>query len=153
MKRYKKSPGESPGQRYRSSWKRRGRWRKVTTVPKYSRKRSPRGISVPCGPQCNVNAEQASKCRCRNRPAIITGKVAVWGRAERTAPSDPTGVVAAARMGKISCRTWETYRSGRRAWQLVGQQPARKRCDWFRQVADEGVVALIPGNAGGAKAL
>ena len=54
MKRYRKSPGINPCQRYCSSWKHRERWRKATTALKYSRKRPPSEVSVPCRPQCSV---------------------------------------------------------------------------------------------------
>ncbi len=153
MKRYRKSPGGRPGQRCCSSWKHRGRWRKVTTALKYSRKRPPWEVSVPCRPQCNVNTEQASKCCRRNRPAIITGKVAVCGRSEQIALTGPTGVVVVACRGRMSCRTWETCQGETREWLSGFQQPARKGVVWLRQAADEGVVVMMPGNAGGAKAL
>jgi len=56
-------------------------------------------------------------------------------------------------MGEMSYRTWETCQSGIRRWHSWLQQTARKGGVWLRQVADEGVVAMSPGNAGGAKAL
>jgi len=153
MIRHRSSPGEIPGGQRRSSPKHWGQLREVTSGLKYSQKRSLLEISEPCGPQCSVNTEQASKCRCRNRPATITGKVAVTSRSERIAAGDPTGVVVAARMGEDSYETWETCENDLAGWHPAGQRPAREGCWRFSQAADEGVVASIPGNAGGAKAL
>jgi hypothetical protein len=52
----------------------------VKNEPKYIQKRLLQGGQRSCGMQCDVNTEQASKCRRGSRPAIITGKAAVSSR-------------------------------------------------------------------------
>lgn len=85
------SPGESPGWRHRSSQKHWERLQEETNELKYYQKRSLKGISEPCGPQCHVNTAQASKCRRESRPAIITGKTAASGRQSETLPGVSPG--------------------------------------------------------------
>ncbi len=85
------SPGERPGWRHRSSQKHWERLQEVTNELKYFQKRSLKGISDPCGPQCNVNTVQASKCRCGSRPAMQMGKAAVSGRQSETLLEVPPG--------------------------------------------------------------
>jgi len=106
-----------------------------------------------CGPQCSVNMVQASKCRCGNRPAIITGKVAAFSQAERIVTGGPTGVVVAARMEMEPNGTRETCR--KRSGGVASTPPTLvpvRVISALRQMADGGVVPAKLGNASGGKA-
>jgi hypothetical protein len=106
-----------------------------------------------CGPQCNVNTVQASKCRRGNRPAIITGKVAAFSQAERMVAEGPTGVVVVARMEMELNGTREACRKGRSGLASTTSTPVPVRVtSALRQVADGGVVPAKLGNASGGKA-
>ena len=71
------------------------------------------------------------------------------GKRARNAPEDSTGVVVAARVATIDDATREVRAS---AWKATQQRRPRERWNRPVRMADGGVVAWKPGNAGGAKA-
>jgi len=106
-----------------------------------------------CGPQCNVNTVQASKCPRGNRPAIITGKVVVFSQPERIVTEGPTGVVVAARMEMELNGTRETFPKGRSGVASITPTLVPVRVTRaLRQMADGGVVPAKLANTSGGKA-
>lgn len=97
-----------------------------------------------------VNVEQASKCRCRSRPATRDGEVA----GNHEASDECSGFSCRGNDGSThgGIESWATGETCRGAHLIrVGNDGSARTRHRPEQVADGSVRAMMLGNAGGAK--